>query len=622
MIYPPHQRGRNAIPLVITAVVGIVAILCGYGILRFASTGNGAGGADVHRTGCTPVLIASSSGKAALLQKVANRYNSGNRTYGDRKCADVTVKPTASGAAVQALASGWDAKEMGFPQPQVWAPASSSWISVLHQQAGTNDKAVKLADAKPQSIVQTPLVLAMPKPMAEALGWPNRPIGWSDILDLTQNPAGWGALGHPEWGSFKLGKTNPHLSTSGLNATIGAYFAATGRSAAAAGPNPTGPSPTGQALTEQDLADPKVVAFGQGLESSVVHYGDTTLTFLANLLDADTHGAGLSYVSAVAVEEKSVWDYNTGNPSGDPATAGKGRRPQVPLVAVYPREGTLLADNPYVELAGLTDDQRAGAEDFLSYLHEAAQQQTFTDAGFRTYDGKAGTAVSTVNGMLPDAKYTVLNAPPAAVAGKALSAWDSQRKRARVLIVLDVSGPMGELTDSGQSRLELAKAAAKHAIAQFAPDDEVGLWTFAAPLAGGDLPYRENVPIGLVAQNAKALDQSIDQLTAGGGTALYATIRAAQKYLVATSDPERINAVVVLSAGPNQYAPDDNLNSLLKDLDTSKLANPVPVFTVAYGDHADLDTLKQISGASRAAAYDARDPATITNVLSKVISNF
>ena len=46
------------------------------------------------------------------------------------------------------------------------------------------------------------------------------------------------------------------------------------------------------------------------------------------------------------------------------------------------------------------------------------------------------------------------------------------------------------------------------------------------------------------------------------------------------------------------------------------------MFTIAYGDKADLDTLKKISMASRAAAYDARNPATIDDVLVSVISNF
>src|SRR6185436_6580777 len=106
---------------------------------------------------------------------------------------------------------------------------------------------------------------------------------------------------------FRLGKTNPNFSTSGLNATIGAYFAATGVSSD---------------LTDKDVADPKTVAYVKGVEQAVVHYGDTTLTFLSNLQAADDRGQGLSYISAVTVEEKSVWDYNEGNPTGDPATLG------------------------------------------------------------------------------------------------------------------------------------------------------------------------------------------------------------------------------------------------------------------------------------------------------------
>ncbi len=62
--------------------------------------------------------------------------------------------------------------------------------------------------------MNTPLVIAMPKPMAEALGWPDKALGWSDILALATDPAGWAAYGHPEWGPFRLGKTNPNFSTA------------------------------------------------------------------------------------------------------------------------------------------------------------------------------------------------------------------------------------------------------------------------------------------------------------------------------------------------------------------------------------------------------------------------
>ena len=54
----------------------------------------------------------------------------------------------------------------------------------------------------------TPVVIAMPEPMAKALGYPRTPIGFTEILDLARNAKGWGDFGHPEWGEFRLGKTN------------------------------------------------------------------------------------------------------------------------------------------------------------------------------------------------------------------------------------------------------------------------------------------------------------------------------------------------------------------------------------------------------------------------------
>ena len=46
------------------------------------------------------------------------------------------------------------------------------------------------------------------------------------------------------------------------------------------------------------------------------------------------------------------------------------------------------------------------------------------------------------------------------------------------------------------------------------------------------------------------------------------------------------------------------------------------VFTIAYGEDSDLDTVKRISESSRAAAYDATDPQTINAAFTNVLSNF
>ena len=90
--------------------------------------------------------------------------------------------------------------------------------------------------------------------------------------------------------------------------------------------------------------------FATDIEEAVVHYGDITMTFLNNWFAADRRGTALTYVSAVAVEEKSVIDYNLGDPDGVLAAGETRQPPRVPLVAIYPEEGTLYSDSPFIIL--------------------------------------------------------------------------------------------------------------------------------------------------------------------------------------------------------------------------------------------------------------------------------
>jgi Ca-activated chloride channel family protein len=226
VVFGEAQRRRNPAPLIIAVVVGLVAILGTYILLKPGGDDDSPGDAAQSRDDCVPLVVSASSEKAALLSEFADRYHRAGRTF-DGKCADVQVVSKASGGSTDALARGWDAKRDGGPAPDVWSPASSSWVRLLQQRLAQADRPGLVPEGKVPSIAQTPLVIAMPRPMAQALGWPKKPLGWGDVLGLTGNPKGWGAFGHPEWGSFKLGKTNPHFSTSGLNATVGSYFAAT-----------------------------------------------------------------------------------------------------------------------------------------------------------------------------------------------------------------------------------------------------------------------------------------------------------------------------------------------------------------------------------------------------------
>jgi Ca-activated chloride channel homolog len=594
--------GRSRVPLVVAAVVGVVAVL---GVRAITTGGEGSTADPVADRGdCTVVQVAASSEKAALLRDLAAEWSQDAEV--DGRCAAVEVTSKASGGAMEALARGWDDAVDG-PRPDVWSPASSSWTALLRQRTTAQDRPDLVGDAELPSIAQTPLVIAMPQPMAEALGWPQEQLGWGDVVALARDPQGWGSLGRP-WGQFKLGKTHPGFSTSGLHATVGAYFAATGLSSD---------------LSDADLARPEVQEYVRGVEQSVVHYGDTTLTFLSNLQKADAAGQGLSYVSAVTVEEKSVWDYNQGNPTGDPRTLGQAPPPRTPLVAIYPEEGTLVSDNPWVVLQAdwVDDAKRAVAGAFLEHVQGRAAQERFAAAGFRGFDGATGPLITQENGLLADQPAVTLRPPAPPVLAAVQASWESLRKRARVLMVLDVSGSMGQLVTGGESRLDLAKRAAADAVERLAPDDEIALWVFSTDL-DGQRPYRQLVPFGPAGQNLPAVQGQISQLIAQGGTGLYATTRAAQRVMAESFDPGRINAVVVLTDGKNEYPPDSDLESLVRELSSEDADRQVRVFPIAYADEADLGELRRIAEASRAAVYDASDPASIDKVLTAVLANF
>ncbi|MCW2687659.1 MAG: uncharacterized protein JWR37_2549 [Mycobacterium sp.] len=587
--------GSNGKALVAAAIVGLMVA----GTVHWLKRSDD--GPDTHRAGCTTVVVTASVEKSDLMGEVAKRYNASDREV-NGSCYAISVTAMASGIVESRLTeASWD--PAWGPAPDAWSPAASTWLQLLRHDRASHDRPDILA-ADNESVISTPIVLAMPEPKAKALGWPQAAIGWADLLNLANDPGGWASKGHPEWGAFKLGKTNPNVSTSGLSATIGAFVAATG---------------TSSDLTLDVLKQPRVRDFVAGVEKSVAHYGDTALSFLTNLQRADDAGAALGYVSAVAVEEKSIVDYNEGNPTGDLETKGQHGKPRVPLVAIYPKEGTLNSDSPFAVLQAPWSEagKQAGAKDFLAYLQEPARQDVFTDAGFRTYDGRPGKAVSDGDYVADDIGV-MLSPPSPPVLAAVRAAWSDLRKPARVLLVLDVSGSMGVSASGGKTRLELAQAAAVNGLSQLSDADQVGLWTFPAE---GQV-YVQQMPLEPLGPQRQLMIGRIQHLIPSGGTPLYAATRKASEAVRAGAGDNTINAVVVMTDGKNEYPEDNDLDGLIRQLNDQAPEGGIRVFTIAYGEDADLDTVKRISEASRAAAYDATDPQTIDAVFTNVLSNF
>jgi Ca-activated chloride channel family protein len=558
------------------------------------------------------LVISVSTEKAALVTELAVEYENAGRVAHGACVDELTVHGLTSGKAKIALAADWQlAGETLPPQPQVWLPTSSMWLRLLEREARTGP-----AQASLGSVTASTLVIAMPQAVADTLEEAAAPLEtWTDVLDLAQKSPGWAAYGRESWGRFELGRDNPEVSTSGLAATVATYHAAPGEISAAG------------------LKDPDVVSFVHGIESSVTRYGAEAVDFMKEIYAEEQKDLGdASYrpaVDAVVIQEQMAYAYNCGAPDGDPEKMNCDEKADRPLTVVHPKDGTLLLDHPFVPLTNASPDQRAVAEDFYGYLREAGQQQRFHDFGFREPD-RAEAPTNELRGVLglPGAQRLGFIEPPSAdLLATMLADWNNVKKKARVLLVLDVSDSMIEPVDDKDepkdpSKLDLVKPAAKQAIDLLDDDDEIGLWTFASG------PHTEVHPISPVGQAKEEIKREIDALTAGGHTALYSTTEEAHEAMAADLAPDRINAVVLLSDGVNTQgyanAPndDDAQDLLLGKLNPAGRDTSVRIFTIPYGSDDPNGILSRIARATKAANVDASDPLDIGRAFVGVFQNF
>ena len=561
--------------------------------------------------GCIAVPAAVSSEKVNLVAKLADMFKDSPEGKALAKCAVIIPKDVASGEATRLLKAGWPSEETDKPRPTIWSPASTSWVAQVADAKGSS-----FVPTNPSSFARTPVVMAMPKRMAEAMGWPNKDISLRDLHDLCLDPKGWGKFGgaNAVWGSFKIAKTNPTTSTTGLNSVLMQNYTAAGKTSG---------------LTEADIA--AGTQFSKELESCVIHYGDTTGNVLDRVYKRDQNNQGLNYVSAIALEETSVINYNIGNPTSRVIKPGEQlTKPNEPLIAIYPTEGSLESDNPIVALGKsadwVTEEQRVAAEAFIKFVQTPAAQSILGDFGFRPLDpaAKPGGLVTAENGVTPDKPTTLLEKPSVPVVSTAITQWeDDVRKPSSVMELIDISGSMKEsIGDAANtSRLNAAIASAVETLKHFRTTDEVGVTAFTTDIPNNMAELRSVKPLGGDSENLSA---EIKKLTPVSGTPLYDAISAAHKKMKENAQPGRINAIVVLSDGQDSGSR-VNIDALVRQLrgpDEGDDAAPVRVFPIIYGSEAPLDDLRRIAEASGGQVFDASNPRRLSLVFKSVINNF
>src|SRR5829696_2133646 len=155
------KRSQLLIAVVAVIAVALVAVVArggGDGGEGDAGGGNGGGGAPAPR-GAVRIAFAYSPEKEKLLVPLIRRFNEGREQVGGRPVF-VEGEVVSSGDAQSRIADG-------RLEPVVWSPASSLWGRLLNFEADQ-----PLAPDESESIVRTPLVIAMWEPFARALGWP------------------------------------------------------------------------------------------------------------------------------------------------------------------------------------------------------------------------------------------------------------------------------------------------------------------------------------------------------------------------------------------------------------------------------------------------------------------
>ena len=287
----------------------------------------------------TTISIVFGSEKQDWLNPLIDQFNKA----GKKTAAGVTIEVQGSAmGSIEAV----DGIIGGSIQPTVWSPASSVYIPVANAEwRKTHNTDLVGTDSK--DLVLSPVVIAMWKPMAEALGYPQKPIGWEEITKLATSDKGWEQYNYPEGGAFKFGHTHPGYSNSGLVAMIAQVYAASGKQ---------------RGLSLDDLKDPMVRSFVQDVQSSIIHYGTSTGFFATKMFDM-----GPSYLSAAVLYENLVVSQE--------AKRLNGTSQQTPVVAIYPKEGTFWANHPYAILNApwVTAEQKDAAA--VSAMPDKIQDQ-------------------------------------------------------------------------------------------------------------------------------------------------------------------------------------------------------------------------------------------------------
>ncbi|MEV1289919.1 substrate-binding domain-containing protein [Micromonospora sp. NPDC049679] len=538
--------------------------------------------------GQLPLTVAAAPEIAPAVQAAASQWSKdGGAVDGICVAVQVTATDPVDVAAVVAGQHGVALAGVGQANgtavaPDVWVPDSSTWLARLRIAASA------FAPANAASIARSPVVVAMPEPVAATVGWPNKKMGWGDLLKQVTTGT-----------KLRTGIVEPSRDAAGLSGllALAAAAQASGENAQAASTAALRALATGKSALRQDL--------------------------LARFPRSSDPAAIASALSAAALSEEDVIEYNKA-------------KPPIALAALYLDPAPVSLDYPFAVMPGTDPSKAAAAQGLFEVLGTGAFRNRLGAQGLRSSDGTWGAGFSAPPGA-PSPAGT--SAPPPspeaggkaaaggldpAVVDRALSAWTAVTLPGRLLAVLDVSGSMETPvpTAGGAPRMAVTLGAAQRGLALFDDSWAVGLWTFSTELVGKNA-WRENVAIGPLSSQRSQLAAALSSIKpkSGGSTGLFDTTLEAYKTVQEGWEPGRVNSIVVMTDGENENPgglTQAKLHSELKRLADPK--RPIQVVMIGIGDKVNKAQMEAIVKITGGGAFVAEDPTKIGDIFLKAIS--
>jgi Ca-activated chloride channel homolog len=410
-------------------------------------------------------------------------------------------------------------------------------------------------------IMLSPVVIGVKQSVADKFGWTNNPnVTWKDIQAKSAD------------GSFRFAMTNPAASNSGLTALIGVASALSGSS---------------DSIDTGTIDKTALRAFFKG----------QTLTAGSSGFLADSYVRDQDTVDGMVNYESILLSLNLGGKLHEP------------LVLVYPKEGIVTADYPFMLLNAA---KRDAYDKVTAYLRTPdVQKRIMTDTLRRP----------AIPGVPLDPRFTsqtLIELPyPAKLEtiDALITAYlDEVRKPASAVFVLDVSGSMdGQRLDDLKSTMKAltgTDTSITGKFSRFRAHEQVTIITFASQVEDvREFTIDDVNPDG---PDMTAIRSYIDALHTYDSTALYSGLQRAYDVVTKAqaTDADRLYSIVLMTDGENNSGLDpDDFSNAYKALPPAVRA--VHVYPVLFGE-GSKSAMGDIATLTGGTVFDATTTSLLT----------